>query len=91
MEFYTDMEVKKSIIHSLGEIRQEEVEAADMVARALLASDEPRTEVRLKLPGGGEIEGFAFGRSLIVTDEFIATTNSQDKIDRFLPRNFQQV
>lgn len=79
-------ESNKTLIHNLGEVRQEEIQATDMVARALLASDEPRAEVKLKLPDGGEIKGFAFRKGLIVTDEFIATTNSRNKIDRFLPR-----
>lgn len=80
------MKAQESLIHSLGEVHQEEIKAADVMARALLASDEPRAEVKLQLPGGGEIKGVAFRKGLIITDEFIATTNIQNKIGQFLPR-----
>ena len=79
-------ELNGGLAFSLGEVHQEEIEAADMVARLLLASNEPRCQVNLKTSNGQKAQGFVFRKGLIVTDEFIAIINSQDQIDRFLPR-----
>jgi len=73
----------------LGEVAQEAIEMAEIIAQRLLASELPREEVNLKLPDGREISGIAFRQEnpLIVTDYFLATTDETgQKIAQFLPR-----
>jgi len=80
---------KKVVTKPLGEVTESDIQAADIVAKALLQTSGPRREVKLLLPDGREIEGVSFetsdGRKIIVTPDFIAT-EEKGKIEQFLPR-----
>jgi len=69
----------------LGEVRQEDLEAADLLARLLLEGEQARVTVELRLADGRRVAGVCFGGDLIVTDDFIATS-SGGKVEKFLPR-----
>lgn len=75
---------------TLGKVASEKIEEANVIAEMLLNSREQREKVRLQFPDGREISGFAFrdseGSPIIVTNNFIATVNKENKIDRVLPR-----
>jgi len=77
--------IEKGIIYTLGEVHQEDIKAADLLARLLLESGQANQEVELHLADGRKIRGVCFGEDLIVADGFIATSRG-GKIEKFLPR-----